>query len=340
MENVRRVLESYQVYPIDINKVTSRVYHVKGNKQQSYALKKGSIQDKSLPFWLEIYRIAQTQNLQNILPVYLNQSGNLYSMDGNDVYYLTPWIESHNRNHSIEKIYQNLGLIHAKTRKVQSLSNEMRESSRENFLVYKKKVGELRKKLLNHVEQFEAQHFMSPVELLVCTQYRDLVQVFYVLERRLNQYLESLEDITEWKVSLCHGKLKDSHVLHGNQLYFINWEHATYQHPIMDLAMIIKDKTLYFDTDKRLLLDKLKVYTEENILENHELTLLAIYLLDPERYLQTIDNYVNKNSEDNTIDYVIKLQRYHRQVLFGVHFSEFVEEEFEMVSLDESGSES
>lgn len=337
MENVRRVLESYHVFPVDINKVTNRVYYVQSNKQ-SYALKKASLDDKSLTRWLEIYQIAQSQNLQNILPVYLNHSGELYSRDGNDIYYLTPWVESQNRAHSIEKVYQNLGYIHAKTRNVQSLSSEMRDSSRENFLVYKKKVGELRKKLLNHVEHFEAQHFMSPVELLVCTQYRDLVQVFYVLERRLNQYLESLDEITEWKISLCHGKLKDSHVIHGNQLYFINWEHATYQHPIVDLAMIMKNKSLHYDTDKRLLLDKLKVYTDENKLENHELTLLAIYLLDPERYLETIDHYANRKSDDNTIDYVIKLQRFHRQILFGVHFSEFVEEEFEMVSLDESES--
>ncbi|WP_026906342.1 phosphotransferase [Paucisalibacillus globulus] len=339
MENIRRVLESYHVYPVDINKVTERLFYIKGNNQ-SYALKKASIHDEKLPLWLEVYRTAQTQNLQNILPVYLNPSGNLYSMDGNDIYYLTPWIESTNRTQSIDKIYQNIGYIHAKTRKVQSISKEMQDSSRESFLIYKNNMLELRKNLLKYVEHFEAQHFMSPVELLVCTQYRDLVQVFYILERRLNQYLDALEELTEWKVSLCHGKLKDSHVLHGNQFYFTNWENASYEHPILDLTTIIQDKTLYHDTDKRLLLDKLKVYTDENKLESHELTLLTIYLLNPSNYLSTIESYVEARLEKSTIDYVIKLQRYHRQLVFGVAFSEFIEEEFEMVPLDESISES
>ncbi|WP_047984997.1 phosphotransferase [Ornithinibacillus californiensis] len=339
MENVRRVLESYHVYPVDITKVTERLYRIKGNKQQ-YALKKSNLQDKKLPYWLEIYRQAQAQNLQNILPVYLNQSGKLYEIDGDDIYYLTPWIDSSNRSSSIGKIYQNIGLVHSKTRKIQTITEEMRENSRENFLVYKKQMGELRKKLLVHVEEFESQHFMSPVELLVCTQYRDLVQVFYTMEKRLNQYLDTLQELSEWKVSLCHGRLTDSHVLQGNQIFLINWENASIQHPIVDLSVFIKRRAIYHNTDNRLLLDQFKFYMDENKLDNHELTLLAIHILDPSVYIRTIDAYVEGNSKDSMIDFVVKLQRYHRQILFGVRFSEFVEEEYEMVKIDESGSES
>ncbi|MFS0672951.1 hypothetical protein [Ornithinibacillus sp. 179-J 7C1 HS] len=338
MENVRRILESYRVFPIDIEKVTERLYFIKGNKQQ-YALKRSSLTDSRIPTWINIYRTAYTQNIPNILPIYLNKSGKLFTKDGEDIYYLTPWIEHQNRNASIGKVYQNLGFIHSKTKRIQQITGENRESSRENFLLYKKQMAEYRKKLLDHVEQFEAEHFMSPVELFVCTQYRDLVQVFYVLEKRLNQYLESLEELSEWKVCLCHGRMKDSHVLHGNQLFFINWEHASFNNPILDISTYLKHKTQYYDTEERLLLDQLKLYTEENKLENHELTLLSIHLLDPTDYVRIIDTYRNTKSM-NMIDYVVKLQRYHRQLLFGIRFSEYIEEEYEMVSLDESSTES
>ncbi|WP_010099014.1 phosphotransferase [Ornithinibacillus scapharcae] len=338
MEKIRRILETYRVYPIDIDKITERLYRIKGNNQ-SYALKKSGLKEEKVPFWLDIYRTAEQQKIVNILPLYLNKSGNLFTKDGNDIYYLSPWIDSGHRTHAIEKIYQNIGYIHAKTRKVTEITEEIRQTSRENFLVFKRQSSELRKRLMSHVEQFESQHFMSPVELLVCTQYRDLVHVFYGLDKRLNQYIDSLEEMNDWKLALCHGRLKDSHVLHGNQLYVINWEQASYQHPVLDLTRLLKSRTLHYDSDKRLLLDKFKFYLEENKLDIPDLALLSIYLLDPSEYLRTIDEYVERNSDLSMIDHVIKLQRYHRQLLFGIQFSEYMEQEFEMVAFDESGSE-
>ncbi|GGA85980.1 hypothetical protein [Ornithinibacillus halotolerans] len=339
MEKVRRVLESYHIYPVDIEKVSEKLFKIKGNKHH-YALKKSHLHEEKLSDWLEVYRIAQATNLQSILPVYLTNSNQLYVKEGNDIYYLTPWIDSTNRNHPIEKIYQHIGYIHAKTKKSQPITADIREKLKEDFLLYKKQMIDSRKKLLFHVEEFEQEHFMSPVELLVCTQYRDMVQVYYLLEKRINQYIESLEDVSETKVTLCHGRLKDSHFLSGNQYYFINWEQANYQHPIVDLTQFIKNKTLYYDSDKRLLLDKFKFYMEENRLEIHELTLLAIYLLDPSAYLEIINDYISRESDQTMIDTVIRLQRLHRQLVFGISFSEFVEEEYEMISLDESSSES
>lgn len=338
LENVRRILESYHVFPVDIEKVTERLYHIQGNKQK-YALKQSNLQEEKVPLWLDIYHTAHAQNIQHILPVYVNQKGELFTKDGEDIYYLTPWIETSHQHPSIGKVYQHLGYIHAKTRKTLQLNEKELEQARENFLVYKKQIMELRKKLLAHVENFESKHFMSPVELLVCTQYRDLVQVFLIVEKRLNQYLESLEELTEWQVCLCHGNVKDSHVIHGNQMYFINWEKATYNHPIIDLTVIWKHKTLYHDTEEAPLLEQLKLYTDENKLENHELTLLALYLLDPSDYISAIDAYVEDKSSYSMMELVVKLQRYHRQLMFGIRFSLFVEEEFEMVPLDESSSE-
>lgn len=338
LENVRRILELYHVFPVDIEKVTERLYHIQGNKQ-NYALKRSNLLEEKVPLWLDIYHTAHAQNIQNILPVYLNHKGQLFTKDEDDIYYLTPWIETSNRNPSIGKVYQNLGFIHAKTKKTQTITEEEIENSRENFLVYKKQMMELRRKLLAHVENFESEHFMSPIELLVCTQYRDLVQVFFIVESRLNQYLESLEELSEWQVCLCHGNMKDSHALHGNQIYFINWEKASYNHPIMDLTLLLKHKTLYHDTEGGFLLEHFKLYTEENQLNNHELTLLALYLLDPSEYIMAIDRYVEGKSTGSMIDLVVKLQRYHRQLMFGIRFSKYVEEQFEMVPLDESSSE-
>lgn len=335
LENVRGILEAFRVYPVEIEKYTDRVYYVKSNNQ-TYALKKSILNNDTLPFWHDVYRVAQAENLQHIIPVYINHRGDLYAGNENEVYYLTPWIESHHRSLFIDKVYQTLGYIHAKTRKIHTLTESSREQSRESFLIYQKQIYDLRKALLGHVELFESRHFMSPVELLVCTQYRDILKAFFLMDRRLEQYLENQSTISEWQVCLCHGNLSGSHILHGERTFFINWERSKYDNPIIDLSHFLKDRTLHYDNEGEALLSKFHNYMDENKLLIHELILLCIYLMDPSQYLQAIERYVNDSSEDSTINQVIQLQRLHRQLLFGIRFSEFIEAEYEMVSLDES----
>lgn len=339
MENIRRVLESYHIFPTEIDRLTERLYRVKGNKQ-TYALKKGSFDTDNLSNWLHVYHVAQRHNLFPILPVYLTHSGNLYAESQGDIYYLTPWIESENRKNSIDKVYAGLGLIHAKTTKSQPISDEMRETSKESFLIYKQQMAKLRKQLLQTVEEFESRHFMSPVELLVCTQYRDIVKVFYLLDKRLDQYLDYLGEVTTWRVCLNHQKLQDPHLLQQENAIFINWEHASYQHPIVDISILLKDRTTHYDHDAEQLVNKFSCYLDENKLEVHELTLLAIYLLDPTIYMNAIRDYSEGITDASMIEQVILLQRLHRQLLFAGSFSQFVESEYEMVSFDESSQES
>jgi spore coat protein YsxE len=338
LENVRGILEAYRVFPVEIEKYTNNLYRIKGNNQ-TYALKKSILTNDSLLFWHDVYRVAQAENLQHILPVYINHKGDLFTQEGNRIYYLTPWIDSQHRTISIEKIYQTLGYIHAKTRKMHTLTEQSRDQSRDSFLLYRKQMDDLRKELLRNVEQFESRHFMSPVELLVCTQYRDLLKAFYLMDKRLEQYLENQTDINEWQVSLCHGNLTGNHILQGDRIFFINWERAKYEHPIVDLSHFLKDRTLHYDNEREVLLEKFKHYMDENKLSMHELTLLSIYLLNPSNFIQAINRYVKDTAQDSMIEQVIQLQRLHRQIIFGIQFSEFIEAEYEMVHFDESSSE-
>lgn len=336
MENLRKVLEAYHIFPAEINRVTEQLYRVKGNKQL-YSVKKSGLTEKTITKWLSTYRTAQALNLLPILPVYLNQKGQLFTEEGGDYYYVTPWIESDNRSFSYETFFQSLGYVHAKTKQPQRISTENHEQIRENFLVYKQRMGDTRKNLLRQVERYEQKHYMEPVELLVCTQYRDLVQVFYLLDQRLESYLEQLTETNDWRVSLCHGNLTREHVLQHDQTYVINWENAIFQHPIVDLSCFLRDSAAWYDTSTEVLIEKFKFYLEENKLGNHELNLLAIYLLDPSVYIQSIMN--TEQRDTNRMEHVIDVQREHRKLLFGIRFSQYVESEFEFVSFDESESE-
>ncbi|MEN2765719.1 phosphotransferase [Ornithinibacillus xuwenensis] len=338
MEYIRRVLETYNIYPLEIDKISKRLYRIKGHNQV-YALKKSSLTSDTLPLWLNNYQIANALNLVHILPVYLNRSGDLQTEQDGDIYYLTPWIQSVNRANSLEKIYQSLGLIHAKTRQVNRISDKPRQDIRESFLIYKQKMTDLKKDLLKHVERFEQRHFMSPIELLVCTQYRDVVHACYLLDRRLNQYLDQLEELTEWRICLCHGRLIPEHILQNDHTYLVNWEHASYKHPIDDLTTLLGANAINYDAETKDLMQEFNHYMDENKLENHELNLLGIYLLDPTAYITLIDQFTSTASEKSMIEQVVQIQRLHRQLLFGVQFSEHITAEYEMLSFDESSSD-
>src|SRR5699024_11447250 len=78
--------------------------------------------------------------------------------------------------------------------------------------------------LLSSVEQFEKNKYMSPLELLVCTQFISLERVYHVLKGFIKRFIENREDETTWNVILCHGNLSGEHMLQENQPLFIHSE--------------------------------------------------------------------------------------------------------------------
>lgn len=319
MDNIRKVLEAYRIQVVTVEQITENLFRV-SDGQHFYALKKSKLTHDSVTNWENVYHQALAQNMSAILPVYLTKQGNLYERENDICYYITPWFSSKpiEQTQQIERMYRSIGTIHAKT--TQSLAIEKGTISK-NFASYQAQLLKMRDALLQHVERFEKNRYMSPVELLVCTQYRELDFIFNELNRRVDQFIDDIDNQSDWQYCLCHGQLDFSHVIFHHHTYILNWEKAHFNNAAIDLAFLYHRLVEHYDNPADHLIELFSVYTNENKLTDLELDLLSIYLLDPTDYITMIEQYANNPSYRSVIDQVKQLQRTHRQLSFAMKWT-------------------
>ncbi|GGB28134.1 hypothetical protein GCM10011409_01870 [Lentibacillus populi] len=324
MDRVKKVLASYRIHPVTVEQKTENLYRIWDGKHY-FALKESRMTDETISGWENVYHQAYRQNLSAILPVYVTEQGSLYSKDDQSFYYMTPWLPIKNiteQKQQIERLYQTSGTIHAITK--QSLPMEQ-EKVMNNFKRYRTNLAKNRSELLSTVERFEKNRYMSPVELLVCTQFRDLDFVLRVLQDQVDRFIDDIKQESDWQYSLCHGQLDFSHVIFAHQTYLLNWERAHHDNATSDLANLFTNVVTDYDDPMDDLIELFPVYLKENKLTETELSLLAIYLLDPTEYITRLGQYRKNPSEYPQVDQVVQLQRCHRKLSFAVKWTENVD---------------
>lgn len=333
VDDLKAVLHAYSVQPFYIENETEKLYKVQDGQQQ-FALKQSQLSPDDMAMWENVYQEAYTQNLHTILPVFLTREGNIYEIYEGTVYYLSPWrgnaLSSFDK-YTIGNFYRHLGHIHVKTKRTRTVDTD---SFVQNFRGYQKQCEALQKKLLFFVEQFEAKHYMSPFELLVCTHFRDIDFSLQESNRRIDQLINEQEQQEQWNYSLCHGNLNSSHVIVSpEQMYLINWDKARYEYAPFDLSQFYKSETVHYDAPVDLFLDEFDSYMNENKLTNKELYILIIQVLDPAPYIQLVEEH--DQSSKTMIDQIIPLQHIFRRILFGLRLSAYVEKEYDTLDLDD-----
>lgn len=334
MDTIKKVLDIYGVYPMTIDKITDRVYRVNDGRFE-YALKQSSMRKETIANWEKTYQQAFEQNLSMILPVYITKNGELYAELEDSIYYLTPWIDAEKMKRdkqNIEILFRNLGMVHAKTKKEQMIAAD---AFIRNFDTYRLFCEDTAANLLSTVEQFEKSRYMSPFELLVCTQYRDLEYALKEIYKRLERLTNQEDEKISWNYSLCHGHLNFSHMLFSNQPYLLNLEKAKIDSAVMDLAALFKSEIRYYDSPSEALIEQFSSYTGENELTDNELQLLAVHLLDPAEYSSIIQDVVNERTDGSTVTDMIRLQHAYRRIIFGLQLSSYIEKEYEMAVFDD-----
>src|SRR5690625_1944901 len=229
MNLISSISTEYGIDPQNIAQITERLYRIDDSINQ-YALKKSSMNAEFLTTWNEVYKIANEKKILSITPIYLTRSSMFHVIFNNNIYYLSPWITGQKVN--IEKAYRCLGQVHLATKQEQKIK---RESIKKDFLNFKMNCDKNERKLLSYVEQFEQRRFMSPLELQVCTHYRDLDILFKIIRDKIDELINDDQENLEWYIYLCHGNIKLSHFLQGTRTYIINWESAIYQNATIDL---------------------------------------------------------------------------------------------------------
>ncbi|MCT2537934.1 hypothetical protein NC661_02125 [Aquibacillus koreensis] len=324
MTNVKRLLQAYQIKPTEITSITKRLYKIQSH-QYTFALKRASIPRDRLNIWQKVYQMGNQHQLSSILPVYLTKKIQIYEEHEKEIYYLTPWKEkkeSDEPSHEIESFYRSIGKVHNQTKKEQTVQVDQLEQfvSKEKQLIV-----QYRQKLLRYVERFEKKHYMSPFELRVCMQYRDLDYLFRQIDYWYDYYLE---DITQEKIaflSLCHGNLRRSHLIYqSSETYFVNWEHAFLGSSMNDLAGYYYNEFKYHDCYLSDMMESFSVYEKYNSLLQSERSLLAVILLNPKSYVHLIERYAKGNLSSIEPFQIRRLEYNYRRLMHGLSFQDFL----------------
>jgi len=320
---IEQIMSAYGIHPVDIDHVTRKVSRVTDGVID-FALKASTMTSTSLTNWQQVLHQANHSNLPGVLPVYLTIDNALYTVKGSHILYLMPWIEENNQEElNIELLFKYIGQIHQRTQFTTTIPGD---KTKQQFKEYQNSNESDFQFLFNSVQQFEQNKYMSPFELLICSQFISLENVFNVLNSFVDRFMNARDETSLWNLSLCHGNLKREHLIQSSQLYIINWENAKYDNAIIDLTSIFSSIVNEPLIEPDPLIDQFEVYLQENELEIDELYLLVIFLLDCREYLSIIKNYLNRNpSHYSMINQIIKLQHTYRILMLGLKIAEHVE---------------
>lgn len=322
MGEVEKVVSSYGIRAVNISKITDRVHKIDDGQNQ-YALKKSTLTHQNIATWERVFHVAHEQQITSILSLFLTKENTLQAIFNQEYYYLTPWI---NGQHStIEQLYRTIGKMHKQTQKSQKIDHKQMV---DQFQQYESYCKEAQKRLLSYVKKFESHVYMSPLELQVCTHYRDIELVLIKISEQIKKFVDEQNETLQWNYSLCHGNLKLSHSLEAHQSYILNWEQAGDQHSITDIVKLLKNELIDHDAPAETWIDSFKVYMEENKLYKHELSLLMIHLLDPTSYMVIIQQYTDQKSNQPIIYQMKELQIIYRQLLFALQFLDFIDQNY------------
>lgn len=317
VDNVTEILQHYAILPQGMTKVTNRLTQVKANGRK-YALKRSKLNQETIKQWVSVYHTASRQNLHEIVPIYLTKDKQLFVKKGKEYYYLMPWIEKNRTNpdeNRVHSIYQQIGRIHVQTKSLYALN---KNKLSDNFNSYKDNCKRDETRLLAWIERIEQTHYPSPFELQVLTYYRDLRLSLHRSQALVDRIISLSEEEDSWGVSLNHGNLEVGHLF---EHYIINWERASYKHAVYDLTDLLHQETVKEPHLQKEFIQSFPVYMEENPLNNLEQSLLCLYLLNTDSYLRLIESYSQSPQKiDSDLKVSMKLERYHRQLVFGLRF--------------------
>lgn len=326
MSEVESVCKSYGLTPRYITTITSKVYKVSDGNHQ-FALKKSALTKSSIHKWENVLHEAYYYHLTNIPPVFLTKDGQLYVAYDSFVYYLTPWIEQ-SESISLNQMFTCLGKVHQYTKKKYKLDQDI---VTQQFTSYKSNCEDLLKRLLHHVEIYEKSHYMSPVELQVCTHYHNLERVITHLLTYIDHFLQELTNTSEWSSSLCHGSIKRSHFLVNNEnTFLINWEHSSYDQAVTDLVALFSNETRDHHLSIDLLNRSFRDYMRQNVLSTSELYYFIMHLLDPKPYVQFVERYSHSKTALPMLDQVEALEIAYSKLQLGLEWSIAIETEYDL----------
>lgn len=270
------------------------LYTDKGN----FCLKKKKRQDIA-----DIISYLKAKHFNNVLE---------FLSDENDEFEVTRYISEVpllNEDKAMEAIYL-ISMLHNKTTFYKSISLD------EVKCFYEQKVDEitnLKSYFDNLCYIFDENLFMSPSQYLFVRNITILYNALDYSKYYIDKWYNIMKNKTTKRVVMNHNNLELSHVISSDNTYFINWNEASIDVPIMDLYKFFRNNFLLID-----ICSLFQVYTSKYQLFKEEYYLLFSLLLIPlnfefldceientkmvydnYKYLSSVLSFISKNNLEN-----------------------------------------
>ena len=321
------ILSTYGITDFHEERMTDRVSKIQSHTG-NYALKRSHINEKTIGRWKAVYQWVIEQKVDAFLPILPNLHQQLLVLDGNDYYYVTPWI--HNESIDIHQaFFHAIGKLHGST--IQGQEFTLDEIQRERIA---QTLHDEHENYHNHIHTYmdhmERKRFMSPLELQVVMNYRYLMDLFEVYEYWQTMYVEALEEEMNWSSCLVHGNLTPEHLIITDYYqYFLNWEYTFIGTPTDDLFTLFRHMFTKHDCSMERITEGFHIYENYVNLSKVEKCSLILRLLDVDTLFSLIREVMEEPFRSKRIPLSMELEREWRRLFYGLQFQETLRSQVE-----------
>lgn len=304
------VLFQYDLFPekIETHGKVKKVYTSRGN----FALKESTMKVAEQEWFVHIHERLERIGFHYVIPIISTKYGDKLVRFADQVYYLMPWYEDHTEfRYSVDQeevIIEALAKLHGLTEKSQDYSEEVLQ---ESYDALKKRWGFRKLEMERYAEQVEGNVYLSPFELTFLTHFQRSLHLADVAEKHLSTWFEKVKEKKSFRSVLCHGRPSRKHALFDKYgtAYFINFEKATLDTPVRDLALLFRHYFQAKPWDDLVGRHWLQLYERHFALFDEEKHLFVSYLAFPENIYQSVDAYNKKDSTKTEAQSVVMLER-------------------------------
>ncbi|MFJ8529799.1 spore coat protein YsxE [Bacillus sp. NPDC094106] len=270
--------------------------------QGPYALKK--LPDKRLERnnFMHHIQYLKEKGFSNYVPIYHATDGNYILSDGTYSYYLMPWLEraeGHGEdNDQYHKMFQTLAMLHQKTIKEETYTEEALEGHYTNISERWEREGETLEQFL--VES-EAKWYMSPFELQYCTYFHHVMRARDFATKQLTEWYEAMKEKEKTRISFVHGNVSLNHFLFDYERngYFISLERSQFATPVQDIVGFYSRSLNTYPIARSDRFEWYQAYQKNFPFTKEEQLLMFAYLTYPSPFIRQIHSYTSAQQVRN-----------------------------------------
>lgn len=280
--NKKQLLEYLKIKPLSIKKQGSAT--IITTSDHKYVMKKNNRKADSFDY-------LQTRNFNHFPRIYSNLNDEIELMD---------YIEESQtpREQKLQDLVYLTSILHTKTTFYKDVDVDYIKKNYEDILERQNTIYQYYNDLQNMIE---LETYMSPANYLLIRN----ISLIYVSLNQSKRYIEEWYNIMreqpKVRYAYIHGNLEENHLIEGNDLYFISWNHSRVDLPIYDLEHFYRQS--FMNISLKEILD---IYESKYPLKKEEYYLLMALLLIPEKINVTLKEYDKVKKVTNLILYTDK----------------------------------